>query len=154
MIRIVTAMTLALLPLAASAQTPAQTPPESENGRFTFTPVPEGILRLDSRIGTVSLCSKHNAGWACQVVPDERTALEGEIARLQGENGTLKRDLIARGAPLPGGLKSPPAAAQRERELVLRLPSDAELDRAIGVMETAWRRLLGMVIEMRRELDR
>jgi|SRR6266853_6987780 hypothetical protein len=37
---------------------------------------------------------RNDAGWACKVVPDERSALETEIARLQGENAMLKKDSI------------------------------------------------------------
>jgi len=35
------------------------------------------------------------------VVPDERSALETEIARLQDENATLKKEPLARGLPVP-----------------------------------------------------
>jgi hypothetical protein len=64
----------------ASAQTAT---PDSENGRYSFSPVADGVLRLDTRTGQVSQCSRSDAGWACKVVPDERSALETEIARLQ-----------------------------------------------------------------------
>ena len=51
-----------------------------------MTPIPEGVLRLDTRTGTVSTCTKNGAGWACYAVPDERTALDAEIGRLQAES--------------------------------------------------------------------
>jgi len=35
------------------------------------------------RTGQVSQCSRSDAGGTCKVVPDERSALETEIARLQ-----------------------------------------------------------------------
>ena len=85
----------------ASAQTAT---PDSENGRYSFSPVADGVLRLDTRTGQVSQCSRSDAGRACKVVPDERSALETEIARLQGENATLKKDLLARGLTVPGVL--------------------------------------------------
>src|SRR5438874_7495049 len=53
-------------------------PPDSENGRYSFNPVADGVLRLDTRTGQVSQCSRNDAGWACKVVPDERSALETE----------------------------------------------------------------------------
>ncbi len=83
-----------------------------------FSPVPDGMLRLDTRTGAVSICAKKDASWACTSVPDERQALENEIARLQRENGALKKDMLARGLPLPGGVASAPlgesARAQSE----------------------------------------
>src|ERR1044071_1397638 len=106
----------------------AQSSPDSENGRYTFSQVPDGMLRLDTRTGAVSLCAKKEAGWACNTVPDERAALENEIARLQRENGTLKKDMLARGLQLPGGVASAPSAHQRELNLKVPLPSDAEID--------------------------
>jgi hypothetical protein len=44
-------------------------------------------------------------------------ALESEIARLQGENASLKKQMIARGEPLPEGIRpdSPGARPQIER---------------------------------------
>ena len=98
---------------SAQAQT---APPDSENGRYSFSAVPDGMLRLDTRTGAVSLCDKQAAGWACSTVPDERTALENEIARLQRENGALKKDMLARNLPLPPGVSgAPQTAQQRER---------------------------------------
>jgi hypothetical protein len=146
------AMILVVLAFTATFAVAQSALPEGENGRFSFTPVPEGLLRLDTRTGQVSLCSKREAGWACQVVPDERAVLESEIARLQSENGALKKEMIARGVPLPGPMTSVPPKVRPEVEL--KLPSDAELDRVMAFMEKAWRRLLDMVDEMQREREK
>ena len=58
---------IALLALAAAAGGPAalaQTAvPDSENGRYTFNQVADGMLRLDTRTGQVSLCAKKDTGW-------------------------------------------------------------------------------------------
>ena len=96
-----TAAVFIALTLAATSAGAQGAAPDAENGRFSFNQMPEGLLRLDTRTGNVSLCSKREAGWACQVIPDERAVLEGEIARLQIQNGALKREMIARGVPLP-----------------------------------------------------
>ena len=122
----------------------AQTAPDSENGRYSFNQVPDGMLRLDTRTGQVSLCAKQAAGWACNTVPDERAALESEITRLQRENGALKKDMVARGLPLPSGVAGAPAN-QRELNLTVPLPSDAEIDRVMSAFEKMWRRLIDMV---------
>ena len=128
--------------------------PDSENGRYTFNQTADGLLRLDGRTGQVSLCSKRAVGWACQAVPDERLALETEISRLQGENVALKKELIARGIALPSGIKTPDRPAGKSDELVLQLPSDADLDRVMTFFEKVWRRFVDMVQSMQKEMDK
>jgi hypothetical protein len=123
----------------------AQTAPDSENGRYSFSTVPDGMLRLDTRSGQVSLCAKQTAGWACNAVPDERNALENEIARLQRENGALKKDMLARNLPLPKDVTGLPPPGQRELQLKVPMPSDAEIDRVMSVFEKMWRRLVDIM---------
>jgi len=53
----------------------------------------DGVIRLDTRTGTVSTCSNTGTGWACYAVPDERAALDAEIGRLQAENEGFKTEL-------------------------------------------------------------
>jgi hypothetical protein len=144
MLRIVLMLaTLAVMP-AAYAETAT---PDSENGRFVFNQVADGLLRLDTRTGQVSLCSKRAAGWTCQTVPDERSALEGEISRLQSENAALKKEMIARAVPLPGTTKTEP-------KLELKLPNEADMDRLMTFMERIWRRLIEMVQNVQKEIDK
>ena len=131
------AMSLAALTTAsAEAATP-----DSQNGRYSLTPLTDGVLRLDTRTGQVSECSRSDAGWACKLIPDERSALEIEIARLQNENERLKKELLARGTMIPGGPGSSPA---KPSEPELKLPSDAEVDKLISFLENVWRRLIEM----------
>src|SRR4051812_24206097 len=122
----------------------AQSTPDSENGRYSFNQVTDGMLRLETRTGAVSLCAKQDAGWSCNTIADERQALDNEIARLQRENGALKKDMLARGLPLPGGVAGAPSA-QREFNLKVPLPSDAEIDRVMSAFEKMWRRLVDMM---------
>ena len=138
--------------LAAFAAASAQpSTPDSENGRYSFNVVTDGMLRLDTRTGQVSQCIRSDIGWTCKAVPDERSSLEAEIARLQDENATLKKELLARGLPVPG-VPSPPAARPSEPEL--KLPSDAEVDKVISFLEKAWRRLLEMGREVQKDVER
>lgn len=123
----------------------AQTAPDTENGRYVFNQVSDGMLRLDTRTGQVSLCAKKDTGWACNAVPDERQALESEITRLQRENGALKKDMVARGLPLPSGVTGGSPTKPRELNLTVPLPSDAEIDRMMSALEKMWKRLTDMV---------
>src|SRR3954454_25176694 len=119
-----TALAIVLLLSALAVPAFAQDKPDSADGRFTLHRTDEGYLRLDGRSGQVSLCLKRSAGWECQAVPDDGSALGGEIARLPADNATLKRELLTHNLPLPGGGR--PDVSGREE---LQLPSDAELNR-------------------------
>ena len=142
---------LAALALAGPAAFAQGTPAESDETRYTFNRADDGYLRLDGRTGQVSICTRRSVGWACQAVPDERTALEAEIARLQGENVTLKKELIARNLPLPGTVKPEPPAGKPEEPRV-QLPSDAELNKVMNYMEKVWRRLVEMVVTLQKDM--
>lgn len=141
----------------------AQSAPDSDNGRYSMTPIPEGVLRLDTRTGTVSTCSRNGAGWACYAVPDERSALDAEIGRLQAEVETLKGQ-VAAGPPVSGKIdealpksdslkKGEPKAAEGDRKLEIPLPSDQDLDRAMSFLEKAWRRLIDMANRVQKDVS-
>lgn len=136
---------------AALAAPPAsaQNTPDNEDARFTFHRTDDGYLRLDGRSGQVSLCARRQAGWQCQAVPDERAALESEIARLQGDNASLKKELLARNLPLPGGVK--PELPGRE-DPRLQLPSDAELNRIMAFIEKVWKRMVEMIMNAQKDM--
>ncbi|HEY7243521.1 MAG TPA: hypothetical protein VH934_12760 [Xanthobacteraceae bacterium] len=144
----VSVVTLALCMAPAPAQAPT---PENEDTRYSFNRVDDGYLRLDGRTGQVSFCTRRTAGWACAAVPDERAALEDEIARLQAANAALKKDLLARNLPLPGTVK-PDAPAAKPEEPRLQLPSDAELNKMMGFLEKVWRRFVDMIVSLQRDM--
>jgi len=134
------------------AQEPPAGAPGADEGRYTFNRVQDGYLRLDSRTGQVSLCTRQNAGWTCRPAPEERAALESEISRLQNENGALKRELVSRGLALPNGLKTePPGGTRIEPD---KAPKDSEIDRVMTYMERIWRRLVEMMQNIQRDLDK
>jgi len=134
---------------AAWAQSP---PPEGADSRYTFHRVDDGYVRLDGRTGQVSMCVQRPIGWACQAVPDERSALEAEIARLQGESAALKKELIARNLPLPGAVRPEPPAAKEEPPR-LQLPNDADLDKVVTFFEKIWRRFVEVIVTLQKDLQ-
>jgi hypothetical protein len=144
----IAAASLFLTALPAAAQSGA---PDTEGGRYSFNRVDDGYLRLDQQTGQVSLCNRRSVGWACYPVPDERSALEEEIARLQKDNVAMKKEMLARGIVLPG-MKQSQAQTEGKPDLGLKVPSDAELDRVMGAMEKMWRRLVEMVQRVQKEL--
>ena len=143
----------------------AEAAPDTENGRYTLSPIADGVLRLDTRTGSVSTCSNSGAGWACYAVPDERAALDAEIGRLQADNARLKAQLADRDAPVAGKIEEalpksdplrkpePPRLAEGERKIEIPLPSDRDLDRMMTFLERAWRRLVEMANRMQKDVS-
>jgi hypothetical protein len=134
----------------AGATAFAQSPPETEDARYTFHRTDDGYLRLDGLSGQVSHCVRQSIGWACRALPDDRAALEAEIARLQGENVALKKELIARSLPLPGRVK--PAQPGGPDEAPLQLPNGADLNKVTSFLEKAWRRLVEIMGGLQKDL--
>jgi septal ring factor EnvC (AmiA/AmiB activator) len=108
----------------------AQSTPDAENGRYTFTAIADGVLRLDTRTGQLASCHNRVAGWSCYLVPDERAALDAEIGKLQGENIGLKSEL----------------ARFKEEQ--------ARLDREIAALKDAQQRLDAERTKLKAEVDR
>jgi hypothetical protein len=140
--------------LGHAAPTAAQgPPPDNDDSRYTFHRADDSYLRLDGRTGQVAFCTRRSVGWACQLVPDERTALESEIARLQNEGATLKRELLSRNLPLPGAVR-PDMPQGKIEEPRLQLPSDAEINRVMTFIEKVWRRLVEMIAGVQKDFMR
>jgi hypothetical protein len=142
----------------------AQSMPDAENGRYVLSPIPDGVLRLDSRTGAVSTCSNNGNGWACYTAPDERAALDTEIGRLQADNEKMKAQLAEREPTVTGKIdeplpksdslkKSEPKVAEGERKIEIPLPSDRDMDRMMSFLERAWRRLIEMANRVQKDVN-
>jgi hypothetical protein len=123
---------------------------EKEDGRFTFHRTDDGFLRLDGRSGEVSICTRPPDGWRCQAVPDERLALEGEIARLQADNSALKKELLAHDLALPSGVQ--PDAAAKAGGPRISLPSDADINQVMTFVEKVWKRFVDIIVNTQKDL--
>jgi hypothetical protein len=135
-----TRLALAVLAVTATpvlAQSPGTVPSAvgTETGRFVMRDYPDGVLRMDTRTGAISYCTRADGGVTCRLAADDRTALAQEIDRLRAENEALRRGTAQAARPAqPGGEG-------------MTLPSDAEVDRALSLAERIWRRLRGMIRE-------
>jgi hypothetical protein len=125
--------------------------PDNEESRFSFFRADDGYLRLDGRTGQVSLCTRRQAGWLCQALPEERAAFEAEIARLQLENAALKKEVLSHDLPLPPDVapEQPPAAGRGPPA-----PIDHEVNQIMSVIEDVWRRVVAMIVSVQRDLLR
>ncbi|HEY0223796.1 MAG TPA: hypothetical protein VGC38_04710 [Pseudolabrys sp.] len=120
--------------------------------RYSFSRVDDGFLRLDNQTGQVAHCGPASVGWACQVVAEDRAALEKEIARLQEEVAGLKQEVASLRAPQapprPPGDLSPPD----NRDDAVKRREDME--RARVALENAWRGLVDMIMTFQKDMMR
>jgi hypothetical protein len=117
---------------------------EQAGGRYRMTPAEGGaFLRLDTQTGTMSVCQRKDARWACEAVPDDRRALETEIDRLATRNkelqGEVRRleELLA--LPDPGTPESRDKRALRSGPK-FTLPSEEDVDRAMDYVQRMMRK--------------
>jgi hypothetical protein len=123
--------------------------PDTNGGRYTLNKVTDGFVRLDTQTGEVALCSQRTVGWACQAAPEDRAAFEGEIARLRGENAALKQALLSRGLPLPSGVTP---ERSHNNDITIRLPDDADIDRAVAYVSRLWNRFVDAVSRAQKQM--
>ena len=147
--QIVMAIAVAAAVLIGPARADEPTP-NTESGRYVFSRQANGFLRLDTQSGTVSLCGEQPVGWTCQAAPEDRAVFEREIARLQNENTALKRALLAHGLSLPPGVALDASTAQNDT--TLRLPSDADIDRAIAFVGHVWQRFIDAIARAQKQV--
>jgi hypothetical protein len=139
-------------------------PPVPDDGRYSFHRRGENFVRLDTRTGQIALCGWSANAWSCKMVPDERAALESEMARLQRDNATLKQSLLTGGLDLPNGMvaEAPPPPippgtvpdTSAKEPKVSTLPTEADLERAYSFVKNAWRRLVDMMVDLQRDMQR
>lgn len=121
--------------------------PDDDGGRYSFSKVPEGFLRLDSRTGEVSVCGRRTVGWACQAVPEDRAVLEGEIARLRRDNAALKKEIVSHGLPLPGG-----AVPESDVDRPPSLGANSDLDRVVAFVGRVWHRFVEAIAQAQKQV--
>lgn len=151
-----------VLLLAGALHRPAgaQAQPAGGRAHFSMQPVEGGLMRLDTRTGAMSFCAPRAGGWSCELVPDDREALEAEIGRLQARIAALEEVRAGAGVPdimvpptAPDG--APPAAQAPATppggEEDMPPETRKRLDQAMDLAEHAFRRFFEMVERFRKE---
>jgi hypothetical protein len=113
-----------------SAGIPAVVAQETNTDRYTLEKSESGFVRLDRQTGAVTLCTEADGTLTCRMAADERAAYDEDLARLEKRVEALEKQ-IADGTAARSG----------------ELPSDAEIDRSIGIMERFMRAFFGLVQE-------
>ena len=114
-----------LLPLGVLAAEPDAT-------RFQLERNGDHFVRLDRQTGAMSLCEEKDGSLVCRMAADERAAYDDELDRLSNRVTALENKSIANKV----------------------LPTDAEVDRSISIMERMMKSFMGMVKEFQSEDER
>jgi hypothetical protein len=169
-------------PPAAEAPPQPQHLQDSDNRRFVFHRVDGNLLRLDLHTGSVDSCGPTGADWTCAPGRDDRTVLDREIARLQRDNAVLKNALLEHSVPLPAGMAPPapgtggwwggeetiprppqsvppaapgsPTSGSAPGKPAQGQPAGSEFDHIVDAVEKGWRRLVEMMTNLRRDLQK
>jgi hypothetical protein len=118
--------------------------------RWNFKRVDDGFVRLDAKTGHVAHCTPISAGWTCQAVPEDRPALEKEIARLKDEVSALKKEVAQLRAARPAG---PPKTADHGG-VGLKMPTQQDVARAKDYLADTWSRLVQMIEQFQKDVLR
>ncbi len=112
----------------------------AETGRYTMTPTKDGILKLDTKTGSVALCSRSTGSWACKSVDGNDQGAQNRVMQLEKENARLRARLEQRSlAPAP------------EHDGKMEMPSEEDVDKAMDFMEKLLGRFKGMVEDLKKD---
>lgn len=125
---------LSLAVLAVPVAAPAQSVGPASADRYSLEKSGDGFIRLDRQSGAMSYCTLKDGNLACRMAADERAAFEDELDRLEKRVTALEQ---TGGAPA----RQP-------------LPSDAEVDRSISIMERFMRTFMGLIDEFRQKEEK
>jgi hypothetical protein len=113
----------------------AQTSQPATGGRFTMHPADGGMLRLDTETGVMSMCKSSTGGqWQCESLPDERAALDKEIARLANENKDLQAS-VKRLEEL-NGIPTDKPQKRADNGLGVPMPGPEDVDKAMTYLQS------------------
>ena len=113
--------------------------------RFQMEKTENGIVRLDTVTGAMTLCVEKDGAIVC--APGSRPPADVDQARIADLEARIVA-LEARLEELQAKSSSPDSSAEPGT-----FPDDAEIDRAVGAMQKFMRGFFGMVDELRKDFE-
>ncbi|WP_165215763.1 hypothetical protein [Affinirhizobium pseudoryzae] len=131
-IGIYTAISMLMLTAGAALAQSQIEAPADDGHRFRLEKTETGYIRLDQKTGAVSFCRENQGNLTCRLAADERQAFEQDLDLLAKRVAALEQKL---------GAGAPPTT----------VPSDAEIEKSLSIMEQFMRRFMGIINEFRAE---
>lgn len=119
-----------LVPAALLLSTPALSA-EPDAARFQLERSGDHFIRLDRQTGAMSICQDQGGNLVCRMAADERAAYDDELDRLSDRVTKLEKTVASSDGS--------------------KLPSDADVDRTLGIMQKFMRGFMGMAKEFQNE---
>ncbi|PWK64091.1 hypothetical protein [Aminobacter sp. AP02] len=110
----------------------------AEGQRFQMEKTDRGYVRMDTQTGEMSICEERDNQLVCKLAADERSALQDEIGRLQGDIKTIEDRVLKLENSLTARMES-------------KLPTEEEFQKSMGYMERFFRSFMGIVKDMEKE---
>ena len=104
-------------------------------GRYEMQETDNGIIRLDTQTGRVSLCKFEQDELICRTAADDRTAYEAEIEKLNEELEALRQN------------------AGNTGDGEMSLPSDEEIDEVVGTFERFTKAIMDAMKRLEENLE-
>ena len=134
---------LIVLGLAGMALVAVSGPKAAESGgRYSMSPTANGVVRLDTQTGAMSLCTGTPGQWSCQDMNDSQRTLTAEIDGLRAEYKSLRDQLDQTDQAL--GLNDNGPGAPKPK---FTLPTEQDVDKAFDYLEA-------MAKKIHKRLDR
>ena len=125
---------------------------EIKANRYIMKPVEGGFLRMDTQSGILSFCRIDNSsgnGITCRLADDDRVALMREMDKLRKQVKELKEENKRLEDMLLGDNKTGPGVGERKR--TFKLPSEEDVDKALGYIERMYKKFRDKIRELEKE---
>jgi hypothetical protein len=132
---------LLFMPLICSASA-------AEPDRYRLEKTPTGYVRMDTATGEMSVCQEKWGELVCKMAADERTAVQDEIERLQGDIKALQ-DRLATVKALEERVKT--LENSLTAKLENSLPTEEDFNKTMSYMERFFRNFMDIVRDFESE---
>jgi hypothetical protein len=123
-----------LVPCAARAQSGEPVSGRQPANRYVMEKTPDGIVRLDTATGEMTLCREDQGRIVCKMASDERHAIQQSLDRLEARVSKLET-----------------ALSEMKGEST-RIPSDKQLDHAMAAFDRLMRHFFKMAEDFGKDM--